>query len=498
VDAANLQGEISYVLGSEFQSVQEILNLEPQSLATQINTALERSASEQPVSDVFPQVPTTVGEELYDSGYTTLYDIAELDAEDLPDEDVFDQYRGQIQTAIFEARDEIIHLDASEAKTIQAELELALPTAPHVARTRLDSWDNHPNGGTGRLVHLGEEELNRESRPRALAKDYSNLDVEPETDPGVQFVVEAGEDDEDPVLTGFQVLADDSYDNIPVPGEDLPADEDGTPVRPAPATDAKKGVQVLEYTARKLARDDPVFLLGPRGVGKDFRAKYLAWATNRGHRLIDCSSGIRAEHLFGTLSPDESGRVIVRDGPLKRGLLNPDIVVLSEFTALSPDAMMKLHGLLAEGEILIDYQNQLVEPHPASRIIATGNPGDKLEYKGAQEPNTATKARFRPVFVTAPDDQHEEKDAIAAQVNRRRQVISDSLLEKLVEFARRTRRDENESWPSLSPRSLVDICQDIADRTPPQQAIISQVHWLAHKHMETDEPEQRVREIFDS
>jgi nitric oxide reductase NorQ protein len=105
--------------------------------------------------------------------------------------------------------------------------------------------------------------------------------------------------------------------------------------------------------------------------------------------------------------------------------------------------------------------------------------------------NSATRGRFRGFWQGYPDTVEDETQALSQQMNNPRPVIDEDTLEKIVEFAHRTRKDEFKNWPTLSTRNLTIVVEHIADGASPQAALKNVLRMVA-------EPNQRPDDAFEA
>ena len=101
--------------------------------------------------------------------------------------------------------------------------------------------------------------------------------------------------------------------------------------------------------------------------------------------------------------------------------------------------------------------------------------------------------------MTPPDSKEDEIKSLNKQVNTPNRVVDDTTLEQIVEFARRTRQDDNEDWPTISPRNIKIVCEDIGDGVRPGDAIYSMLEWLAGRHIQDgkEEAQNTLTTMFD-
>jgi len=401
----------------------------------------------------------------------------------------------QISTA---AEAFVTDVDAEQTSAIIAEATSAIPTAPRLIKQhkqRYKSRTNEAGSGTARVVDVDSVDADvPDPRYQAIAE----CDI---TDADSVYYSDIGQHADDPEQTGLPVNATDDHPSIPKPethpdaGDDALPVADGEVIPPAVPVEPRLQVQMDVLIANKLARGlVPVCIEGPRGAGKNYLIKYLAYKTNNGYRSIDADRTTTPDDLFGPLTPDENGVIEPRSGPVKQALLNGEWLVINEFPTMRAGAAMAMHRLLNEGKLLIKSHGQLVEPHPQARIIVTMNPPTR-EYRDSEPMNSATRERFRRFQHQYPQDVKTETEAVARQANRNWQTASRETIRQLVEMAHKTR--ENESWPTVSTRSLMTVCEHIDDGASPRAAMKNVLWAVAEPNQNPDAAHQTLRNIVD-
>lgn len=350
-----------------------------------------------------------------------------------------------------------------DAQSAIENAELNIPTGPSLAEKSLTRSKHRVDtvGGTKAIIKQTEEETQTVGDPLPHVK--KDLD---KSDPEAVYVSDIGQNSSDPIHTGLPVLEDVGYDRVPKPETHPEASDNALPVEDGevipPAIPVEQNLQVPmdEIVAKILAENKPLMIKGPRGSGKNYLIKYLCYRTNRGYRSFDAHDRMVAEDLFGPISPNEDGVLEPKNGPLKQGLINGDVIVIDEFSAMPPNVGMSLHQLLQDNEVVIPSQGQYLKPHPEAKIVATRNPAT-IEYAGNHDSNAATLGRFRELEQNYIKSVSAEVEAIARQVNSDRTIVTTDTLEDIVEFAHRTRKDRNQNWPTISTRDISTICDYI-------------------------------------
>jgi len=395
--------------------------------------------------------------------------------------------------------DDVDIVTEPDAEAIIDQAVMKLPNAGSVAEASIQRHRERVTtlGHAGAIVTQVDEKTDRVGRPLAVADP--SVDI---SDDEAVYVSDTGHNADDPVRTGLTVLEDVGYDLVPKLATDpdaghsaLPVDENGEVIAPSIPLERDLKMPLDELIAKKLARNVPVRIVGPRGSGKNYLTKYICYKTNRGYRSIDVDRSTMPQDLFGPISPNEDGKLEPKNASVKQGLLNGDVVVLNEFPVMTAGAAISMHQLLNENRIVIKSHGQEIDPHPEARLIITMNPPTR-EYRDSEPMNSATRGRFRSFWQGYPDTVEAEVDALYDQVNTPDLVVDETTLTKIVEVAHRTREDVNENWPTLSTRNLTIVCEHIADGASPQAALRNVIRMVAEPNQYADDAFEAVAEIF--
>jgi nitric oxide reductase NorQ protein len=482
---------------SKFTSLEEIAESTPGQVAGVLNDALADNAEPTAIEEC-KGVNSAMATQLREHEIETRRDLARADVDALKD---VVGMGGRLRAAQQNARQQPHIITEEQAENLIEKADTAaIDTGEVLAKRSLDMWARNRGGGAN--VRKLDEQERVEADPVAVTRETDDL-----SQADTQYIAQYGSNEDDPEETGLQVLdlSPEEYPQIPVPdthpdaGPDaIPTDQEGEPIPPAVPDEPILNRPIDELTAKDLAMGNPVCYIGHRGAGKNLVPKWIAYQTNRGYRSIDCDKSTMPISLFGPQTPDEDGVIIKRDGPLKRGLLNPDIVVLNEFSALQAGAAMALHRLLNEGKVLIKHHGELVEPHQGSCIVLGMNP-PTIEYPGSEEPNGATKGRLEGYWFPYPEEVNEETETIYQQVaGKYGSLISRDAVERVVDFAHRTRRDENTEWPILSVRNVYTICENVATKEVPiPNAIHHRLRWQSRENQSISDAVGQLSEQFD-
>jgi nitric oxide reductase NorQ protein len=455
-------------------------------------------AGEQKAHEDFAPITPSESAGLHDAGFDSRRDVLLADAETIAAEhDTLTEAKARKLKQHYE--DEVDLFSTEEAETIVRNADVVLPNTGAIAEAAITRYTQRSDDSGAGEARVREFETcsGQVGDPIAIVDGQ----VEP-SDPEAQYVADLGSNTSEPVQTGFQVLHDRGYELIPRPathpeaGDDaLPVDEDGDVIPPTVPDEPRLQMPLDELIAKKLARgiDAPVRIEGPPGSGKNYTLKYLCWATNRGYRSLDVGKTTTPDDLFGPITPDKDGVVKPRNGALKQGLLNGDIIVINEFPTMQAGVAMELHRLLNEGRLLVKSHGELITPHPAARLVITMNPPTR-EFRDTEPLNRATRGRFRGLEFPYPDSIDAEVETIDEQVNTDHTVVGLADLQRIVRFARETRT--HPTWPTISTRNLTIVCEHIADGASPQAALKNELWAVAEPNQNPEEAHESLGDIF--
>jgi nitric oxide reductase NorQ protein len=493
-----VDGDIDAVLSPQYDDFEALAEADPETVAQQVSGGLDARAETADFSEETLLTPPE-RDALHSHGVTTNRDLAALDADDTDVTEASTLTAAKLERAQAAVADDVREVTAADMEPVVADARTHIPAGKHLAR---DALQRHRDrvaavGSAAAKVTEVADETDTVGEPLADVRP----DLEPDDDEAV-YMSDIGANAGDPVHTGLPVLQDVGYEKVPQLATDadaghaaLPVDDDGEVVPPTVPVERDLKQPIDELVAKKLARNVPVRLVGPRGSGKNYLLKYLAYKTNRGYRSLDVDKATAPQDLFGPIAPDEDGKLTPKNGEVKQGLLNGDLVVLNEFPVMQAGAAMSLHQLLNENKLTIKSHGQMIEPHPQARLVITMNPPTR-EYRDSEPMNSATRGRFRTFWQSYPDDQADEVRALAQQVNSPRPVVDETTLEKIVEFAHRTRRDNMSSWPTLSTRNLTIICEHIADGASAPAAVKNVLRNVAEPNQHVDDAFEAIGEVF--
>lgn len=495
----------------------DLATADVEALETDADAAIDEIVDPADLSR-FSVVTESQAEALRDAGYETLCDLAAADVDALAGvtttftdpkaEKLIETASETAPTFDEDLASRVIEQGAAHATQLSAEqaadlvdvaeqfIPIGLRLATQAA-TRYVARTDETGHGTAVIRQIDET-----TEPVGDPSHVTDPELDP-TDADAQYVSDIGVNADEPVETGFHILNDPAHPQVPKPethsdaGDDaLPVDDDGVVIPPAVPIEPRLQLQLDELVAKKLARGlVPIRIVGPRGSGKNYLLKYLCHATNRGYVSVDVDQATMPEDLFGPLTPDEHGAIEPKNGAVKQGLLTGCVVVINEFPVMQAGAAMALHRLLNEGKLLIKSHGELVEPHPAARLVITMNPPTR-EYRDSEPMNSATRGRFRGFEQPYPQSVEAEVASIAKQVNTSRTVIDEGTLTKIVQFAHKTREAGTQSWPTLSTRNLTIVCEHIADGASPKAAVKNELWAVAEPNQYPEDAHDKLNDYL--
>jgi nitric oxide reductase NorQ protein len=477
-----------------YESYTDLAEADPDNVADAINDELDAQA--EPAD--FDQLTGLTDSEitaLQNEGIITKRDLVQADPQTVEENTQSATLRAaKVKQAQRQVEGDVHIYNDTEAYQFISEAQQFIPAGNKIAEHQIQRHEARKDelGHAGAVVREVEEQTKTVGEPLAVVRN----DIDPD-DSEANYVSDIGHNADDPVNTGFPVLEDIEYDLVPKPDthpdaghSSLPTDDDGNVVPPTVPLERDLKMPIDELVAKKLGRNVPVRIVGPRGSGKNYLMKYLCYKTNRGYRSLDVDKATMPQDLFGPIAPDKDGKLEPKNAEVKQGLLNGDVIVLNEFPVMQAGAAMSLHQLLNENKIVIKSHGQEIKPHPQARLVITMNPPTR-EYRDSEPMNSATRGRFRSFWQGYPDTVEDEVRALSQQVNTSRTVVDEQTLEKIVEFAHRTRKDQFTNWPTLSTRNLTIVCEHIADGASPKAATKNVLRMVA-------EPNQHPEDAFES
>lgn len=481
---------------SNYESFKDLAQANPEAVAEDINQYFDAQASEADFSNL-AGITESNDTALKEAGINSHRDLAQADPDAIASAtDAATLNAGKIVAAQNTVKRKVDIYTADKGSKLIADAQRELPTTPTIVLDSLSKFNARKNrlGTAAADITAVESQTDTVGPPLAASLEYDTFEDLPDH---ATYTSDVGKNAPHPVNTPMLVCEDVGYDLVPRPETHpeaghaaLPVDDSGDVIPPTIPLERDLKLPLDELIAKKLGRNVPVRVIGPRGSGKNYLLKYLCYMTNRGYRSLDVDKATMPQDLFGPLVPSENGTIEPKNGEVKQGLINGDIIVINEFPVMQAGAAMSLHQLLNENKLVIKSHGQEIDPHPLARIIITMNPPTK-EYRDSEPMNSATRGRFRSFWQGYPDDVQDETRALSQQINGARTVVDEVTIERIVEFAHRTRKSQFDNWPTLSTRNLTIVCEHIADGASPKAAIKNVLRTVA-------EPNQRPEDAFNA
>ena len=392
--------------------------------------------------------------ELRDSGYETLADVTSATVSEL----------GTVQS-----------IPLPEARKIKKEAELASDPPNQIAREALaaDLGLDVTRYGAPDI-----ETLVKNARDATPSADIIDID-KVKQEPGTPIRFSEDWDGDDWHFNNLPILEDVGHPLVP-DMEDAIAPRDVT---------LPTGETVTEAVCNTIARGEKGLLLeGPHGCGKNYLIQWAMCKTNRPVVEIDLNESMLAEHLIGSMMPQEDGSVAFNEKLIPYCAKNGISIVFNELRAAPPDVTMAIHDLLACGEIVLEESGEKIDVHPQFRFIATTNP-NTVEYDGAGSLNAAFLDRLR-IIPTDYLPRNKEINLLDDRFNRHRQTVSRNVVQSFVAAANETR--DNRSVPTLSTRALEDAILWADENGNPRGTLKTMIEGLADRRSKTESIEQFI------
>ncbi len=206
-----------------------------------------------------------------------------------------------------------------------------------------------------------------------------------------------------------------------------------------------------------------VLIQGYHGTGKSTHIEQVAARLNWPCFRVNLDGHITRIDLIGRdaiILKDDKQVTEFRDGIIPWALKRPIALVFDEYDSARPDVMFVLQRVLeSKGKLTLLDTNQVINPHPCSRIFATANTvglGDTTGlYYGVQPINQGQMDRWNIVATLNYLSLEEECAIIVAKVE---QLKSDpELVKQMVTMADLTRQGFKSGDISIvmSPRTVI-------------------------------------------
>lgn len=204
--------------------------------------------------------------------------------------------------------------------------------------------------------------------------------------------------------------------------------------------------------------NDALFITGPTGSGKTSLVTQYAARVSWPVQEVTAHGRMELADLIGfhTLQSDEgetTPTMRFQYGPLSRAMKEGHIFLINEVDMIDPGELSGLNDVL-EGRPLVLSANggEVINPHPAFRVIVTANSvgsGDMTGlYSGIKTLNIASMDRYRMMEVGYPEQSVEEEI-----LNKVAPVLPEAIRVAMVQLANQIRDlfiGCNESEGSLS------------------------------------------------
>lgn len=147
----------------------------------------------------------------------------------------------------------------------------------------------------------------------------------------------------------------------------------------------------------------PILLEGPTSAGKTSMIKYLGERSGNKVVRINNHQHTDLDEYIGTYSPDETGRLVFKEGLLVEAMRKGYWIILDELNLARSEILEALNRLLDDNrELFVPEINEVIVPHSDFRIFATQNP---LDYGGRKELSIAFRSRFFHFFIRDIEDE---------------------------------------------------------------------------------------------
>ena len=152
----------------------------------------------------------------------------------------------------------------------------------------------------------------------------------------------------------------------------------------------------LQEVLNFVMANEPVYLVGPTGCGKNHICKQVA-------KILDLpfyfSNAVTQEYKLVGFT-DANG--VYQETQFYKAFKNGGIFMLDEIDASLPDALIILNAAISNGYFDFPAPIGFVEAHPDFRIIAAGNTwgyGADIQYVGRNQLDMASLDRFAVVYM---------------------------------------------------------------------------------------------------
>lgn len=256
---------------------------------------------------------------------------------------------------------------------------------------------------------------------------------------------------------------------IPIDVMPTPSDEFAKDLIPTSSPEYVYDIGLLKTMCMAFAKNIPVYLFGPPGVGKSSLPKQVCAKTNRPLVRLQHTPNTEESHIIGewrvrNVKCEKSGELRSETyyelGLLPLAMLNGWVYMADEYDRAWP-SVLSVYQAVLEGEPLVikdaPPEYRVIRPHPDFRFVATGNTngsGDESGlFQATVQQDAATIERFGVVEMV---DYLPKKQEIA--ILRQAVGLNEEDASRLVSFATAVR----ESYPHelslpIGPRVLINV-----------------------------------------
>ncbi len=206
---------------------------------------------------------------------------------------------------------------------------------------------------------------------------------------------------------------------------------------------------------------------GPTGSGKSSLIEQFASKMGIAVYRVPCHGRSEFSDFTGQLIIKKDGSTEFVHGALPLAMKTGSVILFDEINFLPPAVSGALNTVLDGGPLLLPETGEVIEPHPAFRVAATGNAIDQGDdvplYRGTQRMNLAMLQRFLVAKVGYLGAMEE-----AVVLNKVAPLLPPQLIESLVNTAQDVRDAflKGDIETVLSTRTLVKMSRILEARLP--------------------------------
>lgn len=235
-----------------------------------------------------------------------------------------------------------------------------------------------------------------------------------------------------------------------------------------------------------------VLIIGPTGTGKTHIVRNIAQSLKLPMLEVSFTLGTDVTDIIGRYELKQ-GKTEWIYGPLPNAMLHGTIFYADEINMARPDVVSRLHPCLDDRRSIIvsEHEEELIEGHPRYRFIGAMNPVE-LGYAGTRPLSPALKRRFEEIiYINYPQKETEMKI-----LKSRADLDDESILDKMIDVARRLRRAHEEGLVATppTPGNLIAWAALIARGQPP---IDSAERTIVHQTSDSLDSREFVRKTIE-